>query len=322
VMAVLSGDQTMLSHVTRNQLPEEDPNYYDIHSNVAVLAFNLDCPPTKAGLASVGKKHLRDAAKAVVFGVAYGRGAKAVAVGLREEGVYISEIEAQRLIDTLFEMYPGLVPFFEECRRRVAIRERDEEGREELRPGPGFIGGVYRDYRRFKFPDNPLDVGDLEREAQNFPIQNAVAALVNRAVGHLWRYRQERPEIEYRLVLQIHDAILAYVPNRCVTAYCREVLPECMIRRVPLYRCDLSGQPVSSEPHYLGADTMVYDHWSELMLPDECFRRGFSPELAGWHKVEKGFVHNDVPGKIWRPKSRKRLPDGAFEVVGEFEAVK
>ena len=38
-MAIMSGDATMIDHATRNQLPEDHPNFYDIHSNVAVLAF-------------------------------------------------------------------------------------------------------------------------------------------------------------------------------------------------------------------------------------------------------------------------------------------
>lgn len=67
-MAALSGDPTMLEHARRNQLPENHPDYYDIHSNVCVLAFGFDCPPTKAGLAGIGKKHMRVVAKSVLFG--------------------------------------------------------------------------------------------------------------------------------------------------------------------------------------------------------------------------------------------------------------
>lgn len=67
-MAIMSGDDNMIDHAVRNQLPESDPNFYDIHSNIATMAFNLNCPPTKAGLASIGKKELRIVAKAVVFG--------------------------------------------------------------------------------------------------------------------------------------------------------------------------------------------------------------------------------------------------------------
>src|SRR5690606_521929 len=113
---VLSGDQTMLDHVRRNQLSEDDPDYHDIHSSIAKLAFNLPCEPTKAGLASIGKKHLRIVAKAVAFGVAYGRQAKAIAVAVQEEGINITEEEAQAIIRAIFTMYPSLEVFFKECR--------------------------------------------------------------------------------------------------------------------------------------------------------------------------------------------------------------
>ena len=64
-MAVMSGDKRMIEHCRRNQLPEDDPQYYDIHSNVARLAFGLECKPTKSGLKSIGKSHLRIIAKSV-----------------------------------------------------------------------------------------------------------------------------------------------------------------------------------------------------------------------------------------------------------------
>lgn len=67
-MAILSGDETMMDHVMRAQVPEDDPNFYDIHSSVCVMAFGYDCAPTKAGLASIDKKHMRNIAKAVIFG--------------------------------------------------------------------------------------------------------------------------------------------------------------------------------------------------------------------------------------------------------------
>ncbi len=71
VMAWASGDRNMIEHVRRNALPEDDPDFYDIHSHIAVRAFHLDCEPTKKGLASIHKKHLRVAAKAVVFGIPF-----------------------------------------------------------------------------------------------------------------------------------------------------------------------------------------------------------------------------------------------------------
>lgn len=68
VLAWVSGDPNMIEHVRRNALPEDDPEFYDMHSHMAVSAFRLNCEPTKKGLKAIGKKHLRIAAKAVIFG--------------------------------------------------------------------------------------------------------------------------------------------------------------------------------------------------------------------------------------------------------------
>lgn len=162
-MAIMSGDERMIRDAQRNLLPEDSPDYYDIHSNVARLAFGLECEPTKAGLAAVGKKHLRIVAKSVIFGVAYGRGAKAIAIAAREEGVEITELEAQAVIDAIFQMYPGLETFFAECRRR-AVTPRDSR-----EPSPRWICGPFGRYRRFPEATDFKTAGDMERQAQNFP---------------------------------------------------------------------------------------------------------------------------------------------------------
>lgn len=154
-MAVMACDEAMIRDATRNQLPEHDPNFYDIHSNIAVQAFRLPCEPTKAGLDSIGKKHLRDIAKSVIFGIAYGRQAKAIAVAAREQGVMISEEEAEQVRLAIFSRYPGLEAFFEECRRR-ASRER-------------FIVGCLGRMRRAPATNDPKLIADYEREFMNFP---------------------------------------------------------------------------------------------------------------------------------------------------------
>ena len=285
-MAVMTGDPVMLDHVLRNQLDESDPNYYDIHSTVACLAFKLNCPATKHGLASIGKKHLRDVAKAVIFGIAYGRGAKAIALAAREEGVHITQADAQQIIDAVFALYPALEPYFEACRNRVT-KER-------------WLCGPYGGFRRFQVSEDRKAIGDMEREAMNFPIQNSVADLVWRAMDHLYHYRDTHPEIEYQLALQIHDDIISIVPDGSVARYCDEVVPTCMCKRVPMYCCDLNGVPLSDEPHYLGVDTGIYLHWNQTMTPDECREHHLHPRRAGWKKFEDGWVHNDHDKKIWR----------------------
>lgn len=266
-MALLSGDEAMIAHALRAGLPESDPNYYDIHSNVTVLAFGLSCAPTKDGLSSIGKKHWRVAAKSVLFGLAYGRSAKAIALALKEEGVRISVDEAQKIIDAIFGMYPKLVPFFAECRRRAV--------------DPRWLCGCFGRYRRAPVARDRMTVSELERQFMNFPIQNLVADAMDRGVDNLVSYRQERPDVEYKLVYQGHDAVILETPYAHAKSVMEEVLPECLSRRIPLYPTDLDGFPLGTGPYYFGLDVKPFIWWGQKISLDDCETFGFSPESVG-----------------------------------------
>lgn len=288
-MAVMSGDQDMVDHCLRGQLSEDDPNYYDIHSNIAVRAFRLQCEPTKAALKAINKAALRIVAKAIIFGIAYGRGAKAVALSAKEQGVNVSVDEAQQVADTIFDQYPRLKLLFDECKRRVV--------------NPGWICGAFGRFRRFPEidpKDNKL-LSDLQRQALNAPIQGLVADAMNRAVDHLYYYRSSynKTELDYRLALQIHDAVVLEVPDVFVAKVIDEVIPECMSKRVSIYPCRLDGTPNGTGPYHLGADTDIYLHWGETVMPDECEVRGIDPKYAHWKTTDKGLVNSNFPRKVW-----------------------
>jgi len=256
-MAWMSGDERMIEHVRRAQLPEDHPDFYDIHSNVACAAFKLDCPATKDGLKSIGKSALRVAAKNVVFGFAYGRGAEAIQRQCKEEGVSVTLEEAQALIDGLKAMYPRLPIFFDGCRRRVTEQ--------------GWIcsaGGYFR--RVHAHVDDRQIIGELERQFMNFGIQNLVAYAASRACDHLYNYRIEHPEIDYKFLLQIHDAIILAVPYEHVERVYNEVLPECMCKKIPIWPTDLDGFPLENveKPYYLDIDKEVMFRWSEKIYDD------------------------------------------------------
>lgn len=304
IMAVLSGDQTMLDHVRRNQLSEDDPDYHDIHSSIAKLAFNLPCEPTKAGLASIGKKHLRIVAKAVAFGVAYGRQAKAIAVAVQEEGINITEEEAQAIIRAIFTMYPSLEVFFKECRDRVNLLNSTPN-----KSAPGWLANSFGRYRRFSVPEDKKIQGEIERQSMNYPLQSTVADAVSLATKNLYEYREaNKGKIDYRLVLQVHDAIMLLVPIEHVEQVLTEVIPQCMISKVPIYRTNLDGKVISKDPYFLGVDTSIYTSWGVTMFPDELMKNGISPELDGWHRVGPGWSHSDfgtdvwVDGKFYKPE--------------------
>ncbi len=281
--AMMSGDKAMIDHCIRNQLPETDPNYYDIHSNVAVFAFRLNCPPTKKGLESIGRVELRIVAKAVIFGLMYGRGAKAIALQAKEQGVPVSVDDAQRIIDAIFEIYPGLQPFFEECKSR-ALNER-------------WLCGPFGRFRRFAPCFNEEMKGDVERQAMNFPIQGMIADAVSRAMDHLYHYRSQVENVPYKIVLQVHDAVLLECPGHAVQKVVEEVLPYCMKQMVPIFPCKLDGMPTGAGPYHLGIDTEVMTHWGIPMAAEECYKLGFSPKYAHWERTENGWNHGKFDTK-------------------------
>jgi uracil-DNA glycosylase family 4 len=301
-MAIMSGDIVMIDHATRNQLPEDDPNFYDIHSNIAVLAFGYTCAPTKKGLRDIGKEHMRIVAKSVIFGVAYGRGAKAIALAAREEGVVVSVEEAQQIIDTIFKMYPGLVPFFQECKERaVQSPERDAP------VSPRFLCGPFGRFRRFPLTNDREVMGEFERQAMNFTIQGMIADAMSRAVDYLQQYRTQH-KLGFKIVMQIHDALLFLVPYAEVGNFIDVVLPECMAKKVPIYPCKLDGTPTGAGPYHLGTDNELSVHWGVHMLPHECWERGIHEKYAGWapsKNFEKGWVCSYFNKRVWLEKTQK-----------------
>ena len=266
IMAWQSGDENMIDHVRRSGLPESDPNYYDIHSNVAVSAFSLNCPATKKGLASIGKGALRTAAKAVVFGYAYGQQAEATSRKAKQEGADVSVDQAQQLIDGLVDMYPALPFYFEDCRKRSQ--------------DPGYIVNCFGRYRRFAPATEREVMSEQQRQAMNFPIQSAVADAMSRALDHLYwyRYEQDYGDMTYDIVLQVHDAVVLEVPAHCVDWVVNEVLPVCMTDRVDVYPCRLDGtRYTDARPYHLQVPPPdIFTKWSVPITKEECRQLGIN----------------------------------------------
>jgi len=285
VGAIASGDMVMLDHCQRNQLPEHDPNFFDTHSNLTVSAFRLPCAPTKAGLASIGKKHLRNGGKAVVFGYMYGRTAKAIAIALRQEGVNITLQEAQQFIDALEALYPDLKIFLNSCRARVKV---------------GFIATMFGRYRRFPFTRDEQQLKKMEREAMNAPIQGAVADAMNMACHNIQAERK-RLGMRFKLPLAIHDAVLLQVPESELHEVCRPdgLLKRAMVDQVPLMPRDLDGRLLlDGEIHRFGYSVDVHTHWGELLLADHLMEIGLPPEFVGWGRIPGGWQHFETETKV------------------------
>lgn len=313
-MALMAGDAAMIDHAQRSLYPDEGyddrgkrvkggksphPKYYDIHSNVAVLAFQLKvndhvhekdnksspyygktaaeilglpvgavCPATKFALKVIGRTHFRTLAKNVIFGIAYGRGAKAIALSAKEQGVDVTPDDAQMVIDAIFAMYPNLQPFFEEAKIR-AIRDR-------------WLAHCFGGLRRFIAAREDKLAGEFERQAMNFPIQGMIASAVNRGLARLHSLIFEYGlQDDVRLLLQIHDAGLLEVRNELIGWVVEKLIPYAMVECVPIYPTTLDGVPTGAGPFHLGLDIMVEKEWGgRKYTAEECERYGIPAKYA------------------------------------------
>lgn len=280
-MALMAGSTLMQDHCIRSLLPDEGfdekgnqvpggkfphPQYYDIHSNVAVLAFQLKCLPTKGGLKSIGKAHFRTLAKNVIFGIAYGRQAKAIALQAREQGIRVSVEEAQQVIDTIFALYPELVAFFESAKSR-ALDER-------------WLCNCFGRLRRFPRTSDFKMEGEFERQAMNYPIQSMIASAVDRGLAYLDDII-ERQGLgnDLRLLLQIHDAGLVECRYHLIP-HAIELIKWAMVDMVEIWPTSLDGAPRGDGPYRLGLEFEVSRHWGEKYSKEKAEQLGIPLELA------------------------------------------
>ena len=118
-------------------------------------------------------------------------------------------------------------------------------------------------------------------------IQGMIADAVSLAIASLYDYREKayesgetRDDLDFQICLQVHDAIMSFVRYDHVARYVDEILPECMIRSVPIYPTSLDGIPNGTGPYYLGIDTDVHLHWGVPMTEEECLERGIDPKYS------------------------------------------
>lgn len=259
MLAVQSGDTTMIDHCLRARYPEDDPRHYDIHSQLCVKAFKLNCAPTKQALKAAGKSHLRTAAKATIFARNYGGSAESITRNIQEEGTQITLKEVERLLEVIDQLYPATVRYRHECESRVEQ--------------PGWIASCFGRFRRFPPTNDPQLRASYQRSAANFPIQAGVADAMN--LG-LWRLLQhpERSAIGYTCVLFNHDAIVLEVPISGINKFCQEVLPACLC--VEIYRCNLDGLAIDDKPYLFALDCHVCQRWGIPLSEEEQQRWGIS----------------------------------------------
>lgn len=164
----------------------------DIHKMTASSAFGIP-------IDQITKKQRQDA-KAIVFGLMYGRGVASVAEQLK-----ITEEEAQRVVDVFFGRYPQAKRWLKDivyfARHHGYVK--NHFGR--LRRLPG-INSTDQEVR-----------GEAERQAKNSPIQSGASDMTFIASMRI-RRELEKNNLHGQLVLTVHDSVIYEVPDNEVDA--------------------------------------------------------------------------------------------------------
>lgn len=173
VLAHISGDESLIAAFKSNQ---------DIHRMTASQVFHVpfdEVTPLQ-----------RSNAKAVNFGIIYGKGAFSLGQDLG-----ISRKEAEEYINAYFARYPKIKAFMEDT-----IKNGTKNG---------YVSTLWN--RRRNMPElqssNFMQRAAGERAAMNMPIQGTAADIIKLAMIKVHRALQEGG-YRSRLILQVHDELL------------------------------------------------------------------------------------------------------------------
>jgi DNA polymerase I len=178
IMAHLSQDEGLLEAFGSGE---------DIHATTAAKVFDLPLDAVDGAL--------RDRAKAVNYGLAYGLSS----YGLGQQ-LGIPPDEAQEIVDAYFERFPKVRSFLD---RAVAAATND-----------GYTTTLFG--RRRYLPDLRSDNRNrrqmAERMALNAPIQGTAADVIKLAMIELQR-ALDRSGLRTQQLLQVHDEVILEVPG-------------------------------------------------------------------------------------------------------------
>lgn len=242
VLAHMAGDEDMLAVLN-------DPKR-DLHSEMAVKAFKLDCKPQ-----DVSKLHpsLRVAAKATLFGLLYGRGAGAIARQLHREGINLTRKEAQAIIDAVYNTFKKLKAFVQKCHDDVDLLK--------------YVENAFGRRRYFAEATDESLRAAYHRQGQNSPIQGTVGDALNIALVNLHHYRLDTG-MQFKLVLPVHDAIFFDTPVDEVIKMRDEVIPVCMG----------AGVAIPNTQLIMRVDIAIMKRWGEKFKTPEALANAM--ELA------------------------------------------
>ena len=178
----------ILAHVTGDEhMQQAFLTGEDIHRSTAAKIYGLPLEQVTP--------RLRSSAKAINFGIMYGKGAYSLSKDL---GIPVKE--ADTFLKTYLDTFPKVDGYMKDC-----IAHAKDKGYVETLFG-----------RRRALPElassNFQVRASGERMARNTPIQGTAADIIKLAMVHVWqRLRDEK--LQARLLLQVHDELIVEAPE-------------------------------------------------------------------------------------------------------------
>ena len=207
----------ILAHVTGDaHMQEAFLSGADIHRSTAAKIYNIrpeDVTP-----------RLRSSAKAINFGIMYGKGAYSLS---KDIGVSVKEAEA--FLQTYLATFPNIDGYME---KTIADARQC-----------GYVSTLFG--RRRALPELNSNNHNIrasgERMARNTPIQGTAADVIKLAMVRVWR-RLRNEKMESRLILTVHDELIVEAPEA-------EAEKAAQILRKEMEGCVHYAVPLSTDVH-------------------------------------------------------------------------
>ena len=167
--------------------------------------------------------------------------------------------EVKGLIEAFRGKYVDVANYLQNCKDAVT--------------DPGYLQNPWGRYRYFPVSQDDGVIAGFQREALNFNIQATVADTLTAALINFYYYRKIRPEIEFKLCLSNHDAIITMCPAKHVKVMCEEVIPFCM--------CEACEVPEIGLKYTLG-EFDISTRWGEHTAPEELLALGVDRKYCGF----------------------------------------
>ena len=183
----------------------------DIHQATAASVYGVEPGDVT--------RQMRDTAKMVNFGIAYGMGA----FGLSDRTGMTRE-EAEAFIETYYANFPGIKAWQE----LVLVTTKKQGYAETLYGRRRYLPAIHSTNFQVR--------SAAEREAINMPIQGTAADIIKVAMIRIAEAARER-ELRSRMILQVHDELIFEGPAdeaNEVASLLAEIMPASLELKVPL----------------------------------------------------------------------------------------